>query len=248
MSTRHAVVTGGGKGIGRAIALRLNAEGFTVTVLGRDEQSLADTAAQAISGGSIRAVVCDVSSEDAVQAVFGDSEPVDVLVNNAGIAGSAPVGRTSMAEWESMMMVNATGVFLCTRAVIDSMRKRNWGRVVTVASIASHHGAPYVSSYVASKHAALGFMRSVASEVRGSGVTANCVCPGYVRSDMTDRTIANIVARTDRSVEQCEQSLNSALGRLVEPEEVSAAVMYLISDQAAAVNGQSIVIDGGEFL
>ena len=244
MSRRHAVVTGGGKGIGRAIARRLAADGFAVSVLGRDTAALDATAA--LMPAAISAVACDVGDEASVAAVFAAIGQVDVLVNNAGVSMSAPTGRTSIADWETSLRVNATGVFLCTRAVIDPMRARGWGRIVTVASVASHHGAPYVSAYAASKHAALGFTRSVAAELRRSGVTANCVCPGYVRSEMTDRTIANIVSRTDRSYDAAERALNGALGRLIEPEEVAAAVAYLVSESAAAINGQSIVIDGGE--
>ncbi len=239
------MVTGGGKGIGRAVALRLAADGFFVAVLGRDATAL-DATAAAAPAGRIEAVPCDVTDEASVAAVFSSLGDIDVLVNNAGIAASAPTGRTSLAEWEATMRVNATGVFLCTRAVIDPMRRRGWGRIVTIASIASHHGAPYISAYAASKHAALGLTRSVAAELRGTGVTANCVCPGYVRSDMTDRTIANIVARTGRGAGDTERSLNAALGRLIEPEEVAAAVVYLVGDGAAAVNGQSIILDGGE--
>lgn len=244
MAERNAVVTGGGKGIGRAVALRLAADGLRVTVIGRDETALDLTVAAAPE--RITAAVCDVTDEASVAAVFGALGQVDVLVNNAGIASSAPTGRTSLSEWDATMRVNATGVFLCTRAVIDPMRARGWGRIVTVASVASHHGAPYISAYAASKHAALGFMRSVAAELRRSGVTANCVCPGYVRSDMTDRTIENIVGRTGRDAGDTAAALNGSLGRLIEPEEVAAAVAYLASDAAAAVNGQSLIIDGGE--
>jgi NAD(P)-dependent dehydrogenase (short-subunit alcohol dehydrogenase family) len=244
MTQRNAVVTGGGKGIGRAVALRLAADGMRVTVLGRDESALAATVAAA--SDRITSAVCDVTDEDSVASVFGALGQVDVLVNNAGIASSAPTGRTSLADWEATMRVNATGVFLCTRAVIDPMRSRGWGRIVTVASVASHHGAPYLSAYAASKHAALGFMRSVAAELRRTGITANSVCPGYVRSEMTDRTVDNIVGRTGRDATDTANGLNSSLGRLIEPDEVAAAVAYLVSDAAAAVNGQSLIIDGGD--
>ena len=238
------MVTGGGKGIGRAVAQRLVADGFRVTVLGRDEAALAATVA--LDPAHLTALVCDVGDEDSVGRVFASLDHVDVLVNNAGIATSSPTGRTSVADWEATMRINATGVFLCTRAVIDDMRGRGWGRIVTIASVASHHGAPYIGAYAASKHAALGFTRSVAAELRRSGVTANCVCPGYVRTEMTDRTLDNIVARTGRDPAAAEAALNASLGRLIEGDEVAAAVAYLVSDAAAAVNGQSIVLDGGD--
>ena len=244
MTRRHAVVTGGGRGIGHAIALRLAADGFAVSVLGRDEVALDATAA--LDPANITAAVCDVGDEASVARVFAALGVVDVLVNNAGIATSAPTGRTTTADWDAALRVNATGVFLCTRAVIDPMRARGWGRIVTVTSVASHHGAPYISAYAASKHAALGFTRSVAAELRRSGVTANCVCPGYVRSEMTDRTIANIVERTGRAAADAEAALNGALGRLIEPDEVAAAVAFLVGEAGGVVNGQSIVIDGGE--
>jgi 3-hydroxybutyrate dehydrogenase len=244
MTRRHAVVTGGGKGIGRAVARRLAADGFRVSVLGRDAVALDDTVA--LDPAHLVAYVCDVGDEESVQRVFSSLGDVDVLVNNAGIATSAPTGRTSTADWDATMRINATGVFLCTRAVIDAMRARGWGRIVTVASVASHHGAPYIGAYAASKHAALGFTRSVAAELRRSGVTANCVCPGYVRTEMTARTIDNIVARTGRAADETERGLNAALGRLIEGDEVAAAVAYLVSDAAAAINGQSLVLDGGD--
>ena len=234
-----AVVTGGAKGIGRACSDMLHAAGLRVVVLGRDRPALE------ASGHAHR--VCDVTDERSVTATFAEIGAVCVLVNNAGVSMSAPVHRTSLADWERAMAVNATGAFLCTRAVLPGMRERGWGRVVTVASTSSHAGAPYISAYAASKHAVLGLMRVVAAEVAGTGVTANSVCPSFVRSEMTDRSIANIVERTGRSTDEAERALasQSALGRLVEPDEVAAAVAYLCSDAAAAVNGQSIILDGG---
>jgi NAD(P)-dependent dehydrogenase (short-subunit alcohol dehydrogenase family) len=140
-----------------------------------------------------------------------------------------------------MLRVNATGPFLCTRAVLPGMRERGWGRVVTVASVVGLRGAPYVAAYAASKHAADGFTRVVAAEVRGTGVTANCVCPAFVRTPMTDRTIANIVRRTGRT----EEEAAAALGRLLDPADVAGAVAFLAGDAAASVNGQEIVLDEG---
>lgn len=241
---RVAVVTGGAKGIGMAVSQALAGCGFTVVALGRDTDALEKLAA---ATGGLRGLVCDVTDEAAVTAVFGRIGDVDVLVNNAGVSASAALSRTTLAEWEHQMRVNATGPFLCTRAVLDGMRRRGFGRIVTIASIASHQGAPYVAAYTASKHAALGFTRAVAAEVAGTGVTANCVCPAFVRTEMTSRSVAAIVARTGRSPEEAETALVafSRLGRLVEPGEVAAAVVYLATDGAGALNGQSIILDGG---
>ena len=238
-SARTAVVTGGAKGIGRACSDVLHAAGFRVVAIGRDQQALATT------GYAIH--VCDVTDEASVATVFDQIGAVDVLVNNAGVSMSAPVHRTSLADWNEAFAVNATGAFLCTRAVLPGMRERGWGRIVTIASTASHAGTPYIAAYAASKHAALGLMRVVAAEVAGTGITANTVCPTFVRTEMTERSIANIIERTGRSAQDAEQVLasQSALGRLVEPSEVAAAVAYLCSDAAAAVNGQSIILDGG---
>jgi NAD(P)-dependent dehydrogenase (short-subunit alcohol dehydrogenase family) len=186
----------------------------------------------------------DVTDEAAVERVFGEIGPVDVLVNNAGVSSSAPVKRTTLAEWERQIGVNATGVFLCTRAVLPGMAERDRGRVVTVASLASHVGSRYTSGYTASKHAVLGLMRAVAAEVAGTGVTANAVCPAYVRSDMTDATIANIEQRTGQNGEAALAKM-AALGRLIEPSEVAFAVRFFAADQAGAINGQTLIIDGG---
>jgi NAD(P)-dependent dehydrogenase (short-subunit alcohol dehydrogenase family) len=208
-------------------------------VLGRD--------AIALAASGFEHFECDVADEASVTQVFDKIGPVDILVNNAGVSTSAPLHRTTLDDWNHAFAVNATGAFLCTRAVLPVMRVAGWGRIVTVASIASHRGSPYIAAYVASKHAVLGLMRVVAAEAAGSGVTANSICPGYVRSEMTDRTIANIVNRTGRSEAEAEQALveGSSLGRLIEPNEVAAAVAYLCSAEAAAVNGQSVILDGG---
>jgi NAD(P)-dependent dehydrogenase (short-subunit alcohol dehydrogenase family) len=218
------VITGGKRGIGTAITAHFAALGHDVLPL-----SSADL---------------DVTDEDAVERVLGGQE-VDILVNNAGVSDSAPLGRTTLDAWHRQLAVNATGAFLCTRALIDGMKARDFGRIVTVASAASHHGARYIAPYTASKHAVLGLMRSVAAELAGTGVTANCVCPAYVRSDMTDATVANIQARTGR--EDGEQVLAgmAPLGRLIEPEEVAFAVAFFAAPEAGSINGQSLIMDGG---
>lgn len=218
---RTVVVTGGKRGIGAAIAAAF--AGDEVLALGSADM--------------------DVTDEAAVAAVLGELE-VDVLVNNAGVSSSAPVHRTTLEDWERQHRVNATGAFLCARAVLPGMRERNRGRIVTVASVASVQGGRYVSGYAASKHAVLGFTRSLATELAGTGVTANCVCPGYVRSDMTDETIANIEARTGKDGEAALVAM-TPLGRLIEPEEVAFAVQFFAADEAGAINGQTLLIDGG---
>lgn len=221
------VVTGGGTGIGAAVARRFGEAGDRV---------FAATHAD-----------CDVTDEAAVAEYFTHAGPVDVLVNNAGVATSATVERTTLDQWDAQLDVNATGAFLCTRAVLPGMRERDSGRIVTVASTAALTGARYTAGYTASKHAAVGLMRTVAAEVAGTGVTANAVCPTFVRTDMTARSAERIAAATGRSEQDAEEALATAspLGRLLEPDEVAFAVAFLAAPEAAAINGQALVLDGG---
>jgi len=233
-------VTGGGKGIGKAVVERFAAAGDRVIAVGRDREALEATEAAETD-------VCDVTDEEQVTALFERLGPVDVLVNNAGMATSATLERTTLDDWRAVIDVNATGAFLCTRAVLGGMIGRGNGRIVTVASIAARVGARYTAAYTASKHAAVSLMRAVAAEVAGTGVTANAVCPAYVRTEMTRNSIARIVEATDRSEEEAEAALvaSSPLGRLLEPSEVAFAVAFLAAPEAGAINGQSLVLDGG---
>jgi NAD(P)-dependent dehydrogenase (short-subunit alcohol dehydrogenase family) len=237
---RVVVVTGGGKGIGKAIVARFAASGDRVVAVGRDHRALEAT-------GAAAAEVCDVTDEDEVTALFERLGRVDVLINNAGVAVSAPLARTTLADWRAHLDVNASGAFLCTRAVVGAMIERGVGRIVTVASTAGRVGSRYTAAYTASKHAAVGLMRAVAAEVAGTGVTANAVCPTYVRTEMTSLSIARIVAATDHSEDEAEAALvnSSPLGRLLEPDEVAFAVAFLAAPEAAAINGQTLVLDGG---
>jgi len=237
--TRTVVVTGGAKGIGLAIVQRFAALGDDVIALGRDREALARL--------DVRTEVCDVTDEQAVISTFERLGEVDVLVNNAGIGESAPLAKTTLAAWSRHFEVNVTGPFLCTRAVVPGMRARGNGSIVTVASTAGRIGAPYTSAYTASKHAAIGLMRAAASELAGSGVRVNAVCPTFVRTELTARAIARIVETTGRTEAESEQALarTSPLGRLLEPQEVADAVVFLASDAAAAINGQALVLDGG---
>lgn len=245
---RRALVTGGSRGIGLAVVERLATDGTEVVAVGRDTDALDALAATADDRGwRVSTEACDVGDEHAVSDLFDRVGPVDVLVANAGMSASAPVHRITLDDWNRHLRVNATGVFLTVRAALPAMRERDRGRIVVVASVAALHGAPYIGAYAASKHAALGFVRAVAAEVAGSRITANAVCPGYVDSAMTDRSIANIVERTDRDERDARAFLErqQPLGRLVEPAEVAAAVAFLASDAAAPINGQTIVLDGG---
>lgn len=228
---RTVVVTGGGTGIGAAVCARF--AGDRVVSVGRTPGTV-DT-------------VCDVTDENAVAALFSLLGRVDVLVNNAGVADSATLARTTLEDWRRQLDVNATGAFLCMRAVVPGMVERGDGRVVTVASTAGLVGARYTTAYTASKHAAVGLVRAVAAEVAGTGVTANAVCPTFVRTPMTDRTLDRISEKTGRSREDALAALEAStpLGRLLEPSEVAEAVWYLGSHGAAAVNGQTLVLDGG---
>jgi NAD(P)-dependent dehydrogenase (short-subunit alcohol dehydrogenase family) len=224
---RTVVVTGGTKGIGKAVVERFEAAGDRVVGVGRAS--------------------CDVTDEEQVTALFESVGPVDVLVNNAGLAEGAPLAATTVDAWRRHLEVNATGAFLCTRAVLGGMIDRGDGRIVTVASTAGLRGARYTAAYTAAKHAVVGLMRAVAAEAAGTGVTSNAVCPGWVRTDMMRRAVERIVATTDRDEQQAEAALvaQMPLGRALEPEEVASAVAFLASPEAAAINGQTIVLDGG---
>ncbi|HEU4974955.1 MAG TPA: SDR family NAD(P)-dependent oxidoreductase [Baekduia sp.] len=248
-SGRFVVVTGGSRGIGREVLARCVALGDDVLALGRDRDALDALTADAAGWGpgTLRVDACDVSVEADVERCFGPLSAVDVLVNNAGISESAPLHRTTLASWERQMAVNATGAFLPTRAVIAGMRERGTGRIVTVASTAARIGAPYTAAYAASKHAAVGLMRVAAAELAGSGATANAVCPTFVDTEMTQRSVARIAQRTGRSAADSLAALaaTAPLGRLVTPEEVADAVLWLASDAAGTINGQTMILDGG---
>jgi NAD(P)-dependent dehydrogenase (short-subunit alcohol dehydrogenase family) len=240
---RLVLVTGGGKGIGRAVALRFAANGDRVVICGRDRAALEHVAKET---ARIEARACDVTDEAQVAALCKDLS-ADVLVNNAGIASSAPLAKQDLAEWNRLFAVNATGAFLPTRALLPRMKDRGRGRIVTVASTAGRVGYRYTAGYTAAKHAAVGLMRAVAAEVAGTGVTCNAVCPSFVRTEMTERSIANVMQKTGRGRDEALQGLLawSPLGRLVEPEEVAHAVFFLASELAGAINGQTLVLDGG---
>lgn len=252
LSGRIALVTGGGKGIGRAIALSLASAGADVVVAGRSKPELEETRDRLRDAGRrSELVICDVTDRGQVDAMFASvkkalGDPL-ILVNNAGIASSARLNQTTDEMWDLMLRVNATAAFWCMKAVMPAMLEARWGRIVNVASVAARAGAPYITAYAASKHALLGLTRSVATEVAARGVTVNAVCPGYVDSEMTDRSTANISARTGRTEEEARRLLEnvSPQGRLMTVEEVASLALYLCTEGARGITGQGIVLDGG---
>jgi len=252
LTGRIALVTGGGRGIGRAIALSLAHAGADIAVSGRSADVLEETVS-AIRGVGSRAaaIVCDVAErsqvDDMMARVKKDlGEPL-ILVNNAGIAGSAKLSETTDDMWEAMLRINATGAFYCMRAAVPQMVEAKWGRVINIASIAARAGAAYIAAYSASKHALLGLTRSVAAEVAAKGITVNAICPGYVDTEMTDRSAAFISTRTRRDEKDARKILEgfSPQQRLMTAEEVASLARYLCSEAARGINGQGIVVDGG---
>ncbi|MGN6831121.1 SDR family NAD(P)-dependent oxidoreductase [Paucibacter sp. M5-1] len=244
----HAVVTGGGSGIGAAVAARLLAGGARVTLMGRSIEKL--QAQQARLGGDVAVQTVDIGDEASVKAAFAAVGPVDILVNNAGQVETAPLHRTSLALWQQLLNVNLTGTFLCSREVMAGMSERGFGRIINVASTAALKGYAYVAAYCAAKHGVLGLTRAMALELARKGVTVNAVCPGYTETDIVAQAVATISEKTGRSAEAARAELAAAnpQGRLVQPEEVAASVLWLARRDSAAITGQAIAVCGGEVM
>lgn len=251
-SPRHALVTGGGQGIGAAIALALVQQGCVVTVLGRRLEVV-----QALSlqhPEHMHAVAADVADPEQIAQAFEAARqrfgPVHILVNNAGQAASAPFLKTDLALWQQMLAVNLTGTLLCTQAALPDMLAQGWGRVVNVASTAGQTGYAYVAAYCAAKHGVIGLTRSLALEVAKKGITVNAVCPGYTETDIVATSINNIVAKTGRSEAEARSEFvkSNPQARLVQPKEVADAVAWLCGPMASAVTGQAISVAGGEVM
>jgi NAD(P)-dependent dehydrogenase (short-subunit alcohol dehydrogenase family) len=248
LAGRHAVVTGASRGIGAAIAARLAQLGVQMTLIGRDRVALEREAARSWNA---HAVVCDVTDAAQVDRAFAearDRAPVAILINNAGIAESAPFLKTSDEMLDRLMNVNVTSAFRCTRAALPSMLELGWGRVVSISSIAGLHGAAYITAYCATKHALVGFTRALAAETARQGITVNAVCPGYVDTDLVRNAVSRIVAKTGHDADRVvgEMVRHNPQGRLIRPEEVADAVAWLCGPEAGSVSGQAIAITGGD--
>lgn len=249
---KGAVITGGGRGIGAAAATLLAEAGATVVLAARSRDQLDATAARLRDAGHRAfAVPCDVADPQQVAALAAAARElagtVDVLVNNAGFAHSAPLKAITLEEWNRLFAVNVTGTFLCAQAFLPGMLERGWGRIVNVASIAGKMGAPYITAYAATKHAVVGFTRALAAEVAQRGVTVNAVCPGYVDTEMTTDSVARIVRKTGITADQALEHMRrtSPQNRLMTAGECAWLIASLCDEHARGVNGQALVLDGG---
>jgi NAD(P)-dependent dehydrogenase (short-subunit alcohol dehydrogenase family) len=249
LAGRHALVTGGGTGIGAIVATTLARAGAVVTICGRRLEPLQATAA---GEPNIRAVTADVTNEASVSKLYEQAEsagePFDVVVANAGMAESAPAAKISVDAWNRMVEVNLTGAFLTVKPALAPMRVRGWGRIVFIASTAGLKGYAYVAPYVAAKHGVIGLMRALALETASAGITVNAVCPGFTETTMLSDAVERIVKTTERSAAEIRTALaaRNPQGRFVQPQEVADAVLWLCSGASAAITGQAISVSGGE--
>jgi NAD(P)-dependent dehydrogenase (short-subunit alcohol dehydrogenase family) len=250
LAGRHALITGGAKGIGLAIAETLAGLGASLTLVGRDQVAL-EAQEKRLGAAVITADVTDTAAVhaavDSAQAAHG---PVTILVNNAGAAESAPFARTDRALWDMMLAINVTAAFTCTQAVLPGMRAANWGRVVNIASTAGLKGYRYVTAYSAAKHALVGLTRSLALELSNTAITVNAVCPGFTDTALLDRSVQNITAKTGASVNDARAQLAEAnpQGRLITPQEVAHTVAWLCHPESTSITGQAIAVAGGEVM
>ncbi|GLS01135.1 oxidoreductase [Brevundimonas denitrificans] len=250
LTGHHAVVTGAGSGIGRATAERLAEAGCQITLIGRHVARLTETADRI--GDLAFAAPADVTDADALAAAIEAGRdrfgPIDILINNAGAASSAPFLKTDADAFRAMLALNLEAPAEAARLVLPGMLTRRWGRIVNVASTAALKGYAYVSAYVAAKHGLVGLTRALALEVASKGVTVNAVCPGFTDTDLVARSVESITAKTGRSEEEARAALaaSNPQGRLITPDEVARTIVWLCGDGASGINGAAVPVAGGE--
>jgi NAD(P)-dependent dehydrogenase (short-subunit alcohol dehydrogenase family) len=251
MNERHVLITGGGTGIGAAIAQTMANQGARLTLVGRKLPPLQAVASKLPQA---QAIVCDVTDAASVESAFEQATvkygPIQILINNAGAAPTAPFHKLTAKDWREVMAVNLDGVFNCTSAALDNMLAQGWGRIVNIASTAALRGYAYVSAYSAAKHGVLGLTRSLALETATKGITVNAVCPGYTDTDIIRSSVAQIMEKTGRSEADALSTFTNSnpQGRLIQPEEVAATVLWLCGEHARSITGQAISVSGGEVM
>jgi NAD(P)-dependent dehydrogenase (short-subunit alcohol dehydrogenase family) len=249
LAGKHALVTGGGSGIGASVAMTLARAGAQVTICGRRKEILEKMAA---SASNLFATVADVTDEDSMTRLYGQAQTArgkfDIVVANAGGAESAPVEKVSSELWTKTLNVNLTGAFFSVKPALAGMRERGWGRIIFIASTAGLKAYAYIAPYVAAKHGVVGLARALALETAKDGITVNAVCPGYTETPLLEQAVRRIVAKTNRSETDARSAIaaNNPQGRIIEPQEVANIVLWLCGAETASITGQAISVSGGE--